>query len=461
MDGGARQAPKLIPRGSLPIRKLIPGTKSPNPFEEYQPTQTELNAAYKRILNTGENTKGVDDSRLKLPGKIDWWKTKLSTQSQIQKPPPYRGRSHATELLGTEDEDLYEYLLEMGLPNFAKQPLILTNFEDGVYADTPFIHNGARISQDSRLPADIVENLKQHADRPEKIDTVDSGIKATYSAKFRAKFFIDPDIQAAVDNPGREVPVAVIVQAQRHVFFVIMYGGKIYSVGVGGGPDGQVAINTPDWFDSGNRRIIDVCIFNKTHLDRLNEFLTFGNINPNGLRMCQRYRQGISGVTMFDCTQILTQFAFSYFSGHLTYSFNCAKFASLIFKGRINCTAIAGISDPDNCSSVVCRTDRVPTTPEGLLRSYIMMYRSEITDPARKSTLMRYLTVGTEENTSILPDLQTVYTFLRSFTRVPDPSGIVPGGRYTVGAAGWTGRGGRRTTRKPIKRSNRRKSNRR
>jgi hypothetical protein len=371
--------------------------------------------------------------------------------------PPYLGRSHQTELLATRDEDLYEYLLEMGLPNFAKQPLIRVNFDGGVFADAPFIHNGATISQDSQLPPDIVDNLKLHADRPEKYDAIAPGIKATYSTKFRAKISFDPDIVAAVNTPGEEVPVAVIVQAQRHVFFVIMYGGKIYSVGIGGGPDGQVAINTPDWFDRGNRRIIDVCIFNKTHLARLWEFLTFEDINPNGPRLCQRYRQGISGVPMFDCTQILTQYTFSYLSGHLTYSFNCAKFASLIFKGRINCTALAGISDPDNCSSTVCDTVTVPLRPEGLLSSYILMYRGEITDPGKISMLMHYLTVGTEENTSILPDLDTI---LRSFTRVPDPSGIVPGGGITVAAAQRTSSGGRRKSRKTRKtrksRSNRR-----
>jgi hypothetical protein len=492
MNGGARQAPKSFTgkksAGPLNLSEQVSSFAASRVNDIFEKPPTSLSK-----ITSEDGSRAFTKANLIKFGSIP---------SKV--PPPYSGPSPVDELSDTTDEGLYPYLLGTGIPNSPKQQLIDINFTIPPKSDESFIDpsSGEIVRQDATLPEHIIDSLRQHANRPERYNTIASGTKPIYSTMFRTQIRINPTLEQRLEEDaargynnyswraGNDVPIAVIVQAQRHVLFIVLYGGMVYSIGIGGGPDGQVVINTPDWFDGGTRRIIDVCIFKKIHMDRLKAFLSDGIINPEGPRMRLRFRQGMSGGSIFDCTQILTGYPFSYLSGDITSSFNCAKFVQLIFNGRINCSAVATIRDPDSCLSSVCgRGGECSLSPAQLIRVYILMKLAgslsnddskyptilsrigsflfgspasssldlNVKHDAMEKELIKYLLLGTTDSTSLLPDVDT---FIRLFW-VPDPRGIVPG---VASAAQPTSRGGRRKSRKTRKirksRSNRRQSRR-
>jgi hypothetical protein len=311
----------------------------------------------------------------------DTFVTEYDPSKQVDAPEPYRGSTFTQNIMNMENDKIYKYILTKGMGSFVKQPLIeidldkykdITAAEDGSMIDKEY-KKGEPLSHQSLVS---IYNALLH---PEAISQIVPGSKPEHSIRINCPIKINQELEEAVSSPqkytwrnGNQVPIAILLEVDRHVLIVILCNNKIYSIGVGVTHTfgDKVIINTPDFLDTGSTRIIDICIFTKSHIDWLKSFLNIG-ISTSDVRLRFRRRINVADGYVLEALQIISNRTFAIASTGYRSTYNCAKFLNEFFKNRVLCTTLFGIYDPHACKSFFS-LHGIP--PASLVKAYLLLY---------------------------------------------------------------------------------------
>lgn len=343
-------------RTDLPERRLTP---------------EELEEAAERIRVTGENAPPTGDNIYPPPSK------------KVAIPESFRGKTHVQTIMEIENDKIYRYTLTRGAGSAVKQPFLeidwrrlkdITAAEDGSMIDKKY-EKGQQFSDKSLAS---IYNALLH---PESSSPIAPSVESEYSMQIKCHIKINEELEKAVSSPkemtwrkGKDIPIAMSVEVGRHVLIVILFNGKIYSIGVGvdviNGYD-KLIINTPDFLDKGTTRIIDICILTKSQLDWLKNFLMIG-VTPSTIRLRFRRRINVEDGYVLDSFQIISDLKFAIASTSYRATYNCAKFLNEFMKNRILCTTLLGVFDPHACTSLLSLPEGV--TPATHVKAYFILY---------------------------------------------------------------------------------------
>ena len=350
-------------------KRVVPDRNRP----ERTLTPEEEGEAWRSIQEKGENTGHMEDD--------DTFVTKYIPSKQVDAPESYHGSTLTQIIMNIENDKIYKYILTTGMGSFVKQPLIeidldkykdITAAEDGSMIDKEY-KKGEPLSHQSLVS---IYNALLH---PEAISQIVPGSKPEHSIRINCPIKINQELEEAVSSPqkytwrnGNQVPIAILLEVDRHVLIVILFNNKIYSIGVGVTHTfgDKVIINTPDFLDMGSTRIIDICIFTKSQLDWLKNFLMIGIVRSD-VRLRFRRRINVADGYVLEALQIISNRTFAIASTGFRRTYNCAKFLNEFFKKRVLCTTLFGIYDPHACKSFFS-LNGIP--PASLVKAYFLLY---------------------------------------------------------------------------------------